>query len=460
MPFVRAFLASALAAHALGTTALAAQSSLTIYNDGRVLARRTLPLAIPKGPSTQRLELGRLEPGSLVPLDADVQLVRSEYDGQPSAESALRRLVGRTVTVERPKVGGGYESFTVTVIGTDPLRFRMPDGTVAFDSPGGMIRFPADAVPEPGLLASLQSGSSKKELRVGYFTDGAAWRAAYEVVLAAKEARVTGSAVVESATLLAQDAEVQLLAGAVSRAAPQPVPLAKAARAQEMMVATDAAYAEEQRAGEFHLYTLPGRTTLRPGATSTIALFEPATTACERRYVVRGVIPYWGFVPQLPEEMPAPVEVSYTLKRPRSGAFGNVPLPGGVARVYQADREGRFQLVGEASTRHTPAGEDLTLAAGEAFDLTAKRTQLDYVTQQEKVKGVTRTIATMTWKVTLANASDSTATIDVREERGGEWSVVSSSVPAEKLSAQVTRFRVAVPARGSAELTYQLRVVW
>jgi hypothetical protein len=116
--------------------------------------------------------------------------------------------------------------------------------------------------------------------------------------------------------------------------------------------------------------------------------------------------------------------------------------------------------VGEASTRHTPAGEDLTLAAGEAFDLTAKRTQLDYVTQQEKVKGVTRTIATMTWKVTLANASDSSATIDVREERGGEWSVVSSSVPPQKLSAQVTRFRVAVPARGSSELTYQLRVVW
>jgi hypothetical protein len=33
-------------------------------------------------------------------------------------------------------------------------------------------------------------------------------------------------------------------------------------------------------------------------------------------------------------------------------------------------------------------------------------------------------------------------------------------VPAEKLSAQVTRFRVTVPARGRAELTYQLRAVW
>jgi hypothetical protein len=85
---------------------------------------------------------------------------------------------------------------------------------------------------------------------------------------------------------------------------------------------------------------------------------------------------------------------------------------------------------------------------------------MEYATQPEKVKGVTRTIATMAYRVTLANATDSVATVDVREERGGEWTVLASSVPAEKLSAQVTRFRVTVPARGRAELTYQLRAVW
>ena len=32
----------------------AQQTSLTIYNDGRVFARRSLPVAVPKGESTQR----------------------------------------------------------------------------------------------------------------------------------------------------------------------------------------------------------------------------------------------------------------------------------------------------------------------------------------------------------------------------------------------------------------------
>jgi hypothetical protein len=50
--------------------------------------------------------------------------------------------------------------------------------------------------------------------------------------------------------------------------------------------------------------------------------------------------------------------------------------------------------------------------------------------------------------------------MDVLEERGGEWSVLQSSLPAEKLSSTRTRFRVPVPAGGEATLTYRVRVVW
>ena len=71
-----------------------------------------------------------------------------------------------------------------------------------------------------------------------------------------------------------------------------------------------------------------------------------------------------------------------------------------------------------------------------------------------------RSTATLGWKVVLANATDSAAVVDVREERGGEWSVVTSSVPAERLSAQVTRFRVTVPPRGSIDLIYTVRATW
>jgi hypothetical protein len=181
----------------------------------------------------------------------------------------------------------------------------------------------------------------------------------------------------------------------------------------------------------------------------------------EKSYVVRGQLPYWGGLPQYGEETEIPVTISYLLSRPRKTELGDRPLPGGVVRIYQADSAGRPQLVGETSIGHTPAGEDLRLEAGQAFDFKARRVQTFYQTRRDSVSaGYWRTSATAEYQVTLSNASDSAATINVLEERGGEWSVLSSSVPAEKLSSTVTRFRVPVPAAGRAVLKYRVKVIW
>ena len=437
----------------------AAQQSLTIYNDGRVLVRRTLSVTVPKGTSSQRVTLGALDPASVFSLDSAVAITGIAYDGAVDETSVLRRSVGRKL-VFRTQLADRVDTVTALVLGVDPLRLQLPDGRVTFTAPGAAL-YPADVVvAEPVATFRLQAGRAADRLRVGYFTGGATWQASYQVVLGPKEARVSGMAVLESQSLRADEAEVQLLAGAVGRAespAPPPQPLL---RAQKAEMAFADGMAVEQRVGEFHLYTLPGRSTLLPGLTTSVALFEPAGVAYQRTYVVRGLVPYWGYVPQQADETEAPVEVSYTLKRPRKSAFGDRPLPGGVARLFQADSAGRQQLVGEAAMDHTAPGEDVRIAAGNAFDLTARRVQTTYVTRRDSSKAGVRTIATADYRVTLRNATDSAATIDVQEERAGEWSVVASSVPAEKVSSTLTRFRVAVPARGEAQLTYRLRIVW
>jgi hypothetical protein len=270
-------------------------------------------------------------------------------------------------------------------------------------------------------------------------------------------------AVLPSESLRAENAEIHLLAGSVSRAQPPPGPprplMRKEARMADAMALSE--IVTQQKVGEFHLYSLGGRSTLLPGLTTSVALFEPAEVKYERNYVVHGDVPYWGFLPQMGEETEPPVEVIYTLKRPRKTDFGDRPLPGGVARLYLPDSSGGLQLVGEASLNHTPAGTDMKLNAGTAFDITAKRLQMHYVTRRDstKARGV-HTVATADYRVTLKNATDSAVTVDVEEERAGEWSVVSSSVPVQKVSSTISRFRVRVPARGEAVLTYRIRVIW
>jgi hypothetical protein len=439
-------------------TPLSAQTSVTIYNDGRVLVRREVPVALPKGRSSHRVSLGPLDPASLFPLDSGVAIVRASYDGATDEGSALRRSVGRRVVFRLPE---STDTLSAVVLGVDPLRLQLPDGRITFQPPGAAM-YPAEVVvADPVTALDLATTRARKTLRLGYFTGGASWQASYQVMLGGRTARVAGLAVLESQGLRTEEADVQLLAGSVGRADQAPEPPRPLARkvAAEMAFADQAA--SEQRVGEFHLYTLPGKSTLLPGLTTSVALFEPAEVPYERTYEVRGLVPYWGYLPQQAEESEAPVEVSYTLKRPHQSEFGDRPLPGGVARIFQADSAGRPQLVGEASLDHTPAGRDLRLAAGIAFDLTARRVQTSYVTRRDSsaAQGV-RTVATAEYRVTVRNATDSVATVDVIEERAGEWTVVRSSVPAEKLSSVRTRFRVKVPARGEAAVTYRLRIVW
>jgi hypothetical protein len=439
---------------------LHAQTSLTIYNDGRVLVRRSVSANIPKGQSTQRLALGALDPATLFSLDSSVVLQRVSYDGAVDEASVLRRSVGKRLVF---RLTEPRDTVSALVLGVDPLRLQLPDGRISF-TPPGLALYPSDVVVvEPTAVLGVRSARAQDQVRLGYFTSGASWQASYQVVLNRENARVTGMAVLASESLRVENAEVNLLAGAVSRAQEPPGPPRPLARREALAVAemamSDAA--SQQKVGEFHLYSLPGRSTLLPGLTTSVALFEPAEVKYERNYIVHGDVPYWGFLPQQGEETEPPVEVTYTLKRPRKTDFGDRPLPGGIARLYQPDTAGGLQLVGEATLDHTPPGNDLRLNAGTAFDITAKRIQTNYSTRRDSTKARgAHTVATADYRVTLKNATDSAVTVDVQEERAGEWSVVASSVPAEKISSTITRFRVRVPARGEAVLTYRIRVIW
>ena len=223
------------------------------------------------------------------------------------------------------------------------------------------------------------------------------------------------------------------------------------------------AEASEEAVGETHVYTLPARVTIEPGVSVVTALFPRALVPATQQYIVPGALPFQGYLPDVSgaSEHRVPVQVWYSLKRARATPFGDRPLPGGTVQLYQADSSGRVQLVGEAAAGHTAPGRDLRVQSGDAFDVTAERVQTDYT--QEQLPAIRRGLParqrfTAAYRVTLSNAKPDPVTVDVRETRAGTWVVVTSSVPPEKLSATEVRFRVVVPAKGEAILTYTVQV--
>jgi hypothetical protein len=311
----------------------------------------------------------------------------------------------------------------------------------------------------------LQASQARPRTQLAYVAQGVTWEALYHVLLGRGQASVSASATISPEMFRAESATVQLVAGAIRRARAPAAPPAAEFQGRVARVALDAATAEkteEEAVGETHVYELPGRHSLEPGVPMAIALFPRGNAAYTQELVVPGVVPWRGWMgPQPGDPSRVPVQVWYTLKRARGSSFGDRPLPAGTVQLYQADSAGRAQLIGEARIAHTAPASDVRVQSGDAFDVTAERIQTDY--SQEQLPAPRRNVpprqrVTAAYRVTVSNAKADAVTVEVRETHFGEWRILESSIPAEKLSASEVRFRVPVPARGEAALTYTVQI--
>jgi hypothetical protein len=462
---MRSFSVWALAAvTAAIPTVLPAQTSLSIYSDGRVVVRRTLPRALQKGSNLITVQFDGLDPATLFSPDTTVTVTGATVRYPSSQNDALARAVGQTLSFARERMGGA-DTIRATVVRVDPPQYKLGDGRLLLAQPGQPL-FPAELVRSSTEAAlALDASRNRPTTQLAYVAQGVSWEATYQAIIGASGAQATigGAATVTSQALRTDSADIQLVAGTINRARAAKQP-------QFMMEGVDMAAARvaqapmptEQAVGETHVYSLPARLALEPGVPVTTALFPRATTAVTQEFVVPGVLPWRGWMGQLGNDAnQVPVQVWYTFKRGRGTPFGDRPLPGGTVSLYQADSDGRVQLVGEATIDHTPAGKDVRVQSGDAFDVTAERIQTDYT--QEPIpparRGLpTRQRVTASYRVTVTNAKADAVTVDVRESHFGTWRITDSSVPAEKLSSTESRFRLSVPAGGQAVLTYTVQV--
>jgi hypothetical protein len=128
-----------------------------------------------------------------------------------------------------------------------------------------------------------------------------------------------------------------------------------------------------------------------------------------------------------------------------------MPLPKGTVRLYQADKSGSLQFIGEDAIDHTPQGEKLELKVGDAFDVVGDRVQKEW-TQIGNCTGEGA------FEVDLRNHKDTEVSVEVTEPVGGDWQVLQPSQPFVKVDAGTFRFDVKVPPRGASKVSYRVRV--
>jgi hypothetical protein len=207
----------------------------------------------------------------------------------------------------------------------------------------------------------------------------------------------------------------------------------------------------EQSFFEYHLYTLGRPATVKNSEQKQVTLLEAPSFGVTKKMMFYGAAhSYRGSYGMVVSNQK--VSVFLDFDNAEKNGLG-MALPAGIVRVYKEDGSGAQQFIGEDRIDHTPRDERVRVKMGEAFDVVGDRRQTNYT-----VLG--GCASESEWAVELRNHKDVPARVDVIEPVGGDWQILRSSLPFQKVDAHTFRFDVNVPARGSTKVTYSVRVRW
>ncbi len=432
--------------------------AVTVYNNNRALVRDRRRLTLPTGevsltfmdvaehimPETVSLK-SLSEAGSLHILEQNY-----EYDLM-SPQKLMEKYVGRKVRLINKQKDMDFIEQEAVLLSVNGGAIYDVDGEIYLGHPGTVVlpAIPEELIAKPSLIWLLDNSRADQEIEATYLTTGLAWKADYVVTLAQDEQSLDLDGWVtlnnQSGTTYT-NAQLKLVAGEVNV-----VQQAKQVRAfagggfgaMEMR-----APMREESFAEYHLYSLPRRTTIKQNQSKQVSLLNASGVRVGKVYEYRGNLNYYNR--QAPRIEAEKVGVFLVFENEEENQLG-MPLPAGIMRVYQEDSDGMLQFSGEDRIGHTPKDEEVRLKLGKAFDIVAERLQKNYTRISNRVHE-------SEFEITIRNHKETGVVVDVVEPMPGDWEIRKESMAHVKKDAHTAIYRLPVPADGEATLTYRVRV--
>ena len=504
MPFRLALLGAVSAAALLAIPAVAqvnadpdatAQGdvSVTIYNSGLGLVQDVRQLNIGSGRSTISFPdvSAQIRPETLSFNAADTGIVEQNFDFDLlTPEKLMEKAIGQTVTLVRTNPATGQETRErATVLSTaGGVVIQIGDRIEVLRDDGLPVRVIFDRVPpnlraRPTLSVTVESGrGGTRPASIRYLTPGLGWSSDYVALYDETKGTIdmqgwvtltnsTGTTFHSAKTLLVAGNPNSGGGSRVYRGgyAPPPPP------GRSVVPGTETANREQL--GDFYLYPIADRTTVANNQTKQVSFLDVQGVPARKIYG-RTV----GWLASDPQ--PVNVQSQIAFSSSRDGGLGDA-LPAGTVRFYQRDRAGNPQFIGENQIGHTPMGSELTLATGDAFDISVQAE----VESRDKITGAdyersaryrvtingeeVRTIEVdrsvdyyrTTMRYTLTNAKSTPVEVELVQSGldYGWWThdfrVVSEDVPGVQLNADRRKYVITMPANGRREVrvTYETR---
>lgn len=468
---------------------LNAQTAITVYNGNFGVVRDTVPLDLKKGITEQSYSgvTSQLEPESVILRDPSGQValsvVEQSYRGDPVDQTRLLQMFegetirflkvldGREIVEEGKIIRAPSMVMTTNPYGNQQQRMLEPiievDGQLITRLPGTPL-FPSlgdDSILEPTLSWKLHSDKAAAfDAQLSYLTYGMGWKSDYNLVLPEEgdSVTMTGWVSIENNTgTTFEDAAIKLIAGDVNKVQDQGRGRGQVMEMAMMRSAADAApKVEAKKFDEFHMYSLPLKTTLRDRETKQVEFVRSEKVVTEKLYIYDGSggIRFYGGLNtnQNYGQNPQPdVAIYREFKNSEANGLG-VALPAGKTRFYRMDSDGQLEFTGENTIDHTPKNEMIRVYLGNAFDLVGERTRTNFY------KHPSRDLIRETFEIEIRNRSEDPVTVQVVEHlhRWSNWTIPEHSVHFEKINAQTIEFPVAIAPDRTETVIYTVEYTW
>ncbi len=439
--------------------------AVTIYNQNLALVKDKRRLTLAKGEVKLafREVSAQMRPETALLTADGLAVIEQNFEFDLlTPEALLKKYVGCQIEVISRHPTTGVESRKkAKVLSSNNGVVLQFDDHIETGVPGRLSfpELPDNLRDRPTLTMLLENAASgSKDIELSYLTGGLQWRADYVAELNATDDAINLSGWVtltNTSGASYRDAQLQLVAGDVHQA-PLKQDLAFGGRREVMMktMAASAPSMAQEEMFEYHLYTLARPTTIADRQSKQVALLQASSVPCKKEFLLKGSSYYYrrayGEI-----DRKLKIGVFVEIENRKKNHLG-LPLPKGVVRVYKEDSKGALQFIGEDRIDHTPENETIRLKLGDAFDLTAGKKQTDF----RKIAGDGRYnyIYEAAFEVKLKNAKPEEVEIKLVEPIPGDWEILTESHNHHKESSSAASWRIPVPAKGEATLSYRVRV--
>lgn len=484
-------------------TGMAAEPSLTLYNQQFAVIREQIKLPVKEGISTLSFDeiTANLEPESVLlrAPGGTLRVLEQNYRNDPVSEALLlRHFEGQVIDFEvtaangeksivrgkivrapylstgkaRLRYGNQYEYMRLQGQGNSDTPMIEVNGKLRFSLPGKPL-FPAlsdDSILKPQLHWKLASDRNiETPLELSYVSDGFNWSADYNLILPEKGdvLTLTGWVTMDNQSGRDfKDATIKLMAGDVKKIQNQAINQFRMrfAESNSSFIRSDIKQITEKAFDEYHLYSLPRKTDLLDGGTKQVEFIHADGVKSNLIYIYNGLKitedRYRGWDMESirdNQSFGTQANKKVWVYREFENTKGNnlgIPLPKGRVRFYRQDSDKQLEFIGENEIDHTPAGEMVKVYTGDAFDLVGDRQRTNY-------KRIDNTL-TESFKITVRNRKKEAVEIRVVETlyRWPSWEILEQSAPFKKVDSNTVEWTVKLEPDEEKNITYTVRYSW